>query len=73
MSFPNHVGAPFKQAAVRSYFSFKVPGGSRESLSGTRRKGCINYITGTDIDEGRERVGEKNEAYAREIDVVRGK
>ena len=69
MSFPNHVGASFKQAAVRSYFSFKVLGGSRESLSGTRRKGCINYIASTDINEGTEKKG----AYAREIDVVRSK
>jgi len=57
MSFPNHVGAPFKQAAVWSYFSFKVLGGSRESLSGTRRKECINYIAG--IDEEKERKGKR--------------
>lgn len=58
---------------MQSYFFLKVLGGSRESLSGTRRKGCINYIPGTDIDEGRGRRGKERRARAREIDVVRGK
>jgi len=71
MSFPNHVGASFKQAAVRSYFSFKVLGGSRESLSGTRRKGCINYIAG--IDEEKERKGKKEDGKLREVDCEKEK
>lgn len=70
MSFLNHVGASFKQAAVRNYFSFKVLRGSRESLSGTRRKGCINYIAGTDIDEVERRKEGKRTRRALEKSML---